>query len=75
VISIGRDSVEIENDGKRSHISPIEQVVVAAGLRPRDGLKNVLESLNIPHVVIGDAKNPRRIIEATEEGARAAWQL
>jgi len=26
-------------------------------------------------VVVGDARKARRIIEATEEGARAAWEL
>ena len=34
-----------------------------------------LEEMGIPFSIVGDAKQPRRIIEATEEGARAAWSL
>jgi hypothetical protein len=53
----------------------VDQVVVAAGMKVKDGLKKVLEDLKIPFAVIGDARSTRRIIEATEEGARAAWEL
>ena len=77
VQSIGDGSVAIETAGERATQSPIDQVVIAIGLKARDGLKGVLEGLEIPHTVIGDARSPRRrrIIEATEEGARAAWEL
>ena len=75
VISIGDGSVAIETAGEGATQSPIDQVVIAIGLKARDGLKGVLEGLEIPHTVIGDARSPRRIIEATEEGARAAWDL
>jgi len=75
VTSIGDGSVAIETAGEGATQSPIEQVVIAIGLKARDGLKGVLEGLEIPHTVIGDARSPRRIIEATEEGARAAWEL
>jgi 2,4-dienoyl-CoA reductase-like NADH-dependent reductase (Old Yellow Enzyme family)/thioredoxin reductase len=73
--SIGEGSAEIETDGQGATLSPIDQVVLAVGLKARDELKGVLESLKIPHVVVGDALRPRRIIEAVEEGARAAWEL
>ncbi len=72
---IGEGSVGIESEGNPSTISPVDQVVLAVGLKPRDDLKAVLEALKIPHVVVGDARRPRRIIEAVEEGARAAWEL
>ena len=75
LVSIGQGSVQIETEGQQSEISPVEQVVVAVGMKPRDGLKKILEDLKIPYTIIGDAKDPRRIIEATEEGARAAWRL
>jgi len=75
VQSIGDGNVAIETAGERATQSPIEQVVIAIGLKARDGLKGVLEGLEIPHAVIGDARSPRRIIEATEEGARAVWEL
>jgi len=75
VKSIVDGSVEIETAGEESTVSPIDQVVVAVGLKPRDGLAEVLKEAGIPCTVIGDASSARRIIEATEEGARAAWEL
>jgi hypothetical protein len=56
-------------------LSPIDQVVLAVGLKAKDELKGVLEALKIPFDVIGDARLPRRIFEAVEEGAHAAWEL
>ena len=73
--SIGEASAEIETDGQGATISPIDQVVLAVGLKARDELKGPLEALKIPYAVVGDAHRPRRIIEAVEEGARAAWEL
>jgi 2,4-dienoyl-CoA reductase-like NADH-dependent reductase (Old Yellow Enzyme family)/thioredoxin reductase len=75
VKAIGADQVTIETEGVEATVSPIDQVVVAVGLRSKDDLKATLEEAGIPHVVIGDARSARRIIEATEEGARAAWDL
>jgi len=49
--------------------------VIAVGMKPRSELKQYLEENGIPHVVVGDALQVRRIMEATEEGAKAAWDL
>ncbi|MEW6185036.1 MAG: FAD-dependent oxidoreductase [Thermodesulfobacteriota bacterium] len=73
--SIGAGMVTIETKGESSTLSPIDQVVLAVGLKARDELKTVLENLHIPFAVIGDARQPRRIFEAVEEGARAVWEL
>jgi pyruvate/2-oxoglutarate dehydrogenase complex dihydrolipoamide dehydrogenase (E3) component len=73
--AIGEGSVEIETKGERTTLSPIDQVVLAVGLKAKDELKGVLEALKIPFDVIGDARLPRRIFEAVEEGAHAAWEL
>jgi 2,4-dienoyl-CoA reductase-like NADH-dependent reductase (Old Yellow Enzyme family)/thioredoxin reductase len=75
VKAIETDKVTIETEGKESILSPIDQVIVAVGLRSKDDLKAVLAEAGIPHAVVGDASKARRIIEATEEGARAAWEL
>jgi hypothetical protein len=56
-------------------LSPVDQVIIAVGLKPRDDLKKFLQARGISYFVIGDALKPRRIIEATEEGARAAWSI
>ena len=75
VKAIETDKVTIETEGAESTIAPIDQVLVAVGLRSKDALKATLAEAGIPHVVVGDARQARRIIEATEEGARAAWEL
>jgi len=68
-------SVVIVRGEEENIISPIDQVVIAVGLRPRQALKQALERLGIRHFVVGDALSVRRIIEATEEGAQAAWAI
>jgi 2,4-dienoyl-CoA reductase-like NADH-dependent reductase (Old Yellow Enzyme family)/thioredoxin reductase len=75
VKNIGDGCVECSTDGEASTISPVDQVVIAAGMKPVNTLQGVLEKLGISFAVVGDASKPRRIIEATEEGARAAWAL
>jgi len=35
----------------------------------------MLRKKNIRHFIVGDAREPRRIIEATTEGAKAAWEV
>jgi NADPH-dependent 2,4-dienoyl-CoA reductase/sulfur reductase-like enzyme len=75
VKNIGESCVECSADNEASSISPVDQVVIAAGMKPVNALKGVLEKLGIPFALVGDAQATRRIIEATEEGARAAWAL
>lgn len=75
VKTIGEDFVEFNLSGEMSRIAPVDQVVIAAGMKPVNALQSVLEKLGISFAVVGDARTPRRIIEATEEGARAAWTL
>ena len=75
VTRIEKDSVAILVKGEERRISPVNQVIVAVGLAPRQELKGLCEKLGIPHALAGDAVQPRRIIEATEEGARAAWKV
>ena len=75
VESIQEDSVIVTCEGKQETITPVDQVVFAVGMNPRDDLKKILEEKGIRHFVVGDAKGVRRIIEATEEGAKAAWDI
>ncbi len=75
VTSIEEGAVEIETAGEKARLAPVDQVVVAVGLRPADGLKAVLDEAAVPYKLIGDVLGARRIIEATEDGARAAWEL
>jgi NADPH-dependent 2,4-dienoyl-CoA reductase/sulfur reductase-like enzyme len=75
VARIEETAVAVLSEGVEEILSPVDQVVVAVGLRPKEELKAFLKNSGIPHFVVGDAKNPRRILEATEEGAKAAWEL
>ncbi len=75
VKKIGEGNVVVTVDGKESNIVPVDQVVVAVGVTPRQALKGFLERKKIRHFIVGDTKSPRRIIEATSEGAEAAWKI
>jgi NADPH-dependent 2,4-dienoyl-CoA reductase/sulfur reductase-like enzyme len=72
---IDPSSVTLLSQGTEEVLYPIDQVVIAVGLKASEGLKRFLENKGIRHSVVGDAVLPRRIIEATEEGAKAAWSL
>ena len=61
--------------GEDSKLEPVNQVIVAIGVTPRTALKDMLAKKGIRHFIVGDAVAPRRIIEATTDGAKAAWEL
>jgi len=75
VKKIEESSVTVLIEGREQILSPVDQVITAVGLKPHNELKEILQARKIHHFIIGDALQPRRIIEATEEGARAAWNL
>jgi len=75
VARIEEAAVVILSDGIEEILSPWIRWWSRLVLRPREELKAFLKNSGIPYFVVGDALNPRRIIEATEEGAKAAWRL
>jgi NADPH-dependent 2,4-dienoyl-CoA reductase/sulfur reductase-like enzyme len=75
VKKIEESSVTVLIDGKEEILLPAEQIVLAVGFKSCNDLKEILQTHKIRHFIIGDAIEPRRIIEATEEGARAAWNI
>ncbi len=75
VKKIEESSVTVLIEEREQVLSPVDQVIIAVGLKANGKLKEMLQAKKIRHFVIGDALSPRRIIEATEEGARAAWNL
>lgn len=75
VRKIDQGGVTIDTDGTLRDISPVDRVVLAAGFSPCSELADVFAEMGIPCQVVGDAMKPRRIMEATEEGALAAWNL
>lgn len=73
--SVGKNSVTVLVNDQKEVISDIDQVVLAVGMKPRQELKDCLKESGIEHYIVGDSVNVRRIIEATDEGAKAAWNL
>ncbi len=72
---IKEGSVVVTKDGEDLKLQPVNQVIVAIGVTPRNTLKDMLLKKGIRHFIVGDAVAPRRIIEATTEGAKAAWEI
>jgi hypothetical protein len=50
-------------------------VVTAMGARPDNALEGALQKLVIPYRTAGDAKAPRRLLEAIHEGDRAGREI
>lgn len=75
VKKIEEDAVIVEAKDGEKKLAPVDQVIVAIGVTPRSELKDWLEKKGIRHFVVGDAVAPRRIIEATTDGANAAWEI
>lgn len=72
---VQEQSVIINTNGQQETFSPVDQVVLAVGMKPRNNLKTFLQKRKIQHYVVGDAQEVRRIIDATDEGAKAAWDI
>lgn len=67
VIQISKNGVEVEREGEKEYF-PADTIVLAVGLMANNDLVNKLEK-NVTSIhVIGDALEPRRIMEAVEEG-------
>ena len=51
--------------------------MVAAGQERNDGLRALLERLEVPHRVVGGAENPSELnaVRAFADGLRAAYEL
>ena len=54
---------------------PAAMVITAMGARPDNALETILTGLGIEYRTVGDAKSPRRLLEAIHEGDHAARTL
>lgn len=72
-LEIQPDAVIVECEGKQKRI-PCDGVVVAVGAVSRDNseIVSACEKKNIPYYIVGDAKKPRRAIDAVAEAAHVA---
>ena len=69
------DGVVIERDGREETINGMDFIVLACGAKSVDTLSEALKG-KVPEVyVIGDAKQPRKALEAIAEAAEIARQI
>ena len=62
-------------NGQEESIRGVEHVVLAMGAMPRDDLSVEIKDKVAEVHVIGDAKEPRRVLEATAAAAEIGHQL
>jgi 2,4-dienoyl-CoA reductase (NADPH2) len=74
LIAITEDSVVVQTDGGEETI-PADTVIIAVGSRSVADLAREAEEKVTKVVVIGDAKEPRRISNAIQEGFYAALSI
>lgn len=75
VKEILQNGVKVEKDGQESQLTGYNNIIIAVGAKPVNDLKPQLEG-KVPELhVIGDASEPRKAIDAIEEGASLAIML
>ena len=62
-----------QNDAERVERAAL--IVTAMGAKSDNALEDVLNNLAIPYRTVGDAKSPRRILEAIHEGYKAGEEI
>jgi 2,4-dienoyl-CoA reductase-like NADH-dependent reductase (Old Yellow Enzyme family)/thioredoxin reductase len=61
--------------GDTERMESAAMIVTAMGAKSENSLEDVLKELVIPYIIVGDAKSPRRILEAIHEGHRAGEEI
>ncbi|MFZ3104813.1 MAG: FAD-dependent oxidoreductase [Smithella sp.] len=61
--------------GDTERMENAAMIVTAMGAKPDNSLEDVLKELIIPYIIVGDAKSPRRVLEAIHEGHRAGGEI
>jgi NADH dehydrogenase FAD-containing subunit len=74
VTHLTRDAAMAERDGAEIQF-PIETVVLAVGVRSNRELADGLEGSGLELHVVGDAVEPRRVLEAIQEAFEVAAEL
>ncbi len=71
------EGIEIELEDGTVELVAADRLVIAAGQERNDGLRPLLERLEIPHRVLGGAENPTELnaVRAFADGLRAAYDL
>jgi NAD(H)-dependent 7beta-hydroxy-3-oxo-delta4-cholenoic acid oxidoreductase len=69
------DGAVVEREGGQERLSGFDWIVLALGARPRDSLSGPAREQGIPCRVVGDARQPRRALEAVAEGFQAGREV
>jgi len=75
VLRIEPDAVVYLREGAEVRLEPASLVVTALGARPVDELAGALRETGIQCTVVGDAREPRRLLEAVHEGHSAGLEV
>lgn len=75
VLRIEPDAVVYLRKGAEVRLEPAPLVVTALGARPVDELAGALRETGIQCTVVGDAREPRRLLEAVHEGHSAGLEV
>jgi 2,4-dienoyl-CoA reductase-like NADH-dependent reductase (Old Yellow Enzyme family)/thioredoxin reductase len=75
VKEILEDGVLFERDGQEESIHNVDSIVLALGASPVDQLSEKIKDKVAEVHVIGDAKQPRKVLEATAEGAEVGRKI
>jgi 2,4-dienoyl-CoA reductase-like NADH-dependent reductase (Old Yellow Enzyme family)/NADPH-dependent 2,4-dienoyl-CoA reductase/sulfur reductase-like enzyme len=69
------DGVVYEIDGREESVCGMDTIILAVGAKSVDGLSDNIKGKVAEVYVIGDAKEPRRIVNAIHEGAEVAREI
>lgn len=75
VREITENGVKAIKNGRELHLEGYDNIIIATGARPVRALENQLQGKVSELHVIGDAAEPRKAIDAIEEGAALAVKL
>jgi len=75
VTKVLADGVTYVKDGQEETHRGIDTIVLATGTRSNNLLSEELKTSSAQILVIGDAKQPRKAIEAIAEGAEIGWKI
>jgi NADPH-dependent 2,4-dienoyl-CoA reductase/sulfur reductase-like enzyme len=75
VKEITDDGVVVEKEGRKETISGIDTIVLAMGVKSVNKLEKQLKGKVAEVYVIGDASEPRKVVDAISEGAEIARKI
>ncbi|HLB12544.1 MAG TPA: FAD-dependent oxidoreductase, partial [Dehalococcoidia bacterium] len=75
VEEINQKGVVVANKEGEKRLVEADTVVLAAGVRARNGLYEQVKGLVPEAYLVGDGVKPRRLMDAIHEGARAALEI